>query len=237
MVASDWLPSQSSFSLSSGEFQKGDNNRYHCLSSLSQVFHCPMEIKRWLIPLTAFVVLRKSWHKVEDTAYLPVGAKAHNGSLIMKTEDTTSAKNWKNVCKEIGTRLSAGIQDIHRSRNEQEVCVHLWACVPEERECELEALEGCLSDLGEAGYTTWIRKNRWLTLPVKIGKFSSSGVLAEVLPSMKLPKKGQSIQIASYPKGVKEAPAGGSLSGVHQPLWPKPCGGLGRCVPLSEGSD
>lgn len=108
-----------------------------------------MEIKRWLIPLTAFVVLWKSWHKVEDTAYLPVGA--HKGSLMMKTEDTTSAKNFKNVCKEIGTRLSAGIQDVHRTRNEQEVYVRLWACVLEETESELEALERCLSDLGEAG--------------------------------------------------------------------------------------
>lgn len=189
MVASDWLPSQSSFSLSSGEFQKGDNNRYHCLSSLSQVFHCPMEIKRWLIPLTAFVVLWKSWHKVEDTAYLPVGAKAHKGSLIMKTEDTTPAKNCKNVCKEIGTRLSAGILGIHRTRNEQEVYVHLWACVLEETESEQEALEGSSSDLGEVGYTAWIRKNRWLTLPVRRGKCSSSGVLADVLPSRNLLKK------------------------------------------------
>lgn len=56
----------------------------------------------------------------------------------------------------------------------------------EETESELEALEGSSSDLGEAGYTTGIRKNRWLTLPVKIGKCSSSGGLAEVLPSMNL---------------------------------------------------
>lgn len=183
-----------------------------------------MEIKRWLIPLTAFVVLWKSWHKVEDTSYLPVGAKAYKGSLIMKTEDTTTAKNCKNICKEIGTRLSAGIQDSHRTRNEREVYVHLWAYVLEETESELEAMEGCLAGLGKAGYTTWIRKNRWLTLPAKIGKCSSSGVLAEVLPSMNPLKKGQNIQIARHPERVKETPAGGSLSGWHHPLclqWPR----------------
>lgn len=87
---------------------------------------------------------------MEDTAYLPVEAKIHNGSsLTVKTEDTASAKNWKDGCKEIRTRLSAGIQDLHRTRNEQDVYVKL-----EETESELEALEGCLSSLREAGYTT-----------------------------------------------------------------------------------
>lgn len=79
----------------------------------------------------------------------------------MKIEDNTS-KNWKNVWKEIRlfteTKLSAGIKDFHR--DEQEGYVYLWTCVLEETELELEASERCLTDLGGAGYTTWIRKKQ-----------------------------------------------------------------------------
>lgn len=58
----------------------------------------------------------------------------------------------------IETKLSAGIQDFYRTRDEQEGYVYLWACVVEETESELEASEGSLTDLGGASYTTWIRK-------------------------------------------------------------------------------
>lgn len=160
MVTSDWLSSQSSFSLSSGEFQKGDNNGYHRLSSLSHIVHCPVEIKKWLIPLTALRVLRKHQHQVVGTANFLMGIKVRDRSPLTGQENTY----WKNACREMSlpmkTKPSAEIQDIHRPGMNKEGTANLWAraYVLEETELKLEALEGCLTDLADAGYTAWIRK-------------------------------------------------------------------------------
>lgn len=58
------------------------------------------------------------------------------------------------------TKPSAEIRDIHRPGMNKEGTSNLWAgaCVLEETELKLEALEGCLTDLADAGYTAWIRK-------------------------------------------------------------------------------
>lgn len=162
MVTSDWLSSQSSFSLSSGEFQKGDNNGYHWLSSLSHVVHCPVEIKKWLIPLTALRVLGKHQHQVVGTANFRMGIKVHDRSPLTATAEENTY--WKNPCREMSllmkTKPSAEIRDIHRPGMNKEGTSNLWAraCVLEETELKLEALEGCLTDLADAGYTAWIRK-------------------------------------------------------------------------------
>lgn len=151
----------------------------------------------------------------------------------MKTEDTTSAKTWKNVCKEIRTRLSAGIQDVHRTRNEQAVYVHLSLCAW--NRIRARGFGGMLVWPWRGRLHNLNKKNRWLTLPVKVGECSSSGVLAEVLPSMNLLKKRQNTQIARHPKGVKETPAGGRCQECPILCGQKPCGGWGWWVPLSKG--